>query len=105
MNLADALAHVAAMTPAEKAAWDQANGFTPEAVREGDAIELLAGITVSFKWDEARPTIDQIVAFRDMASGTADTLDDVLQLLGAYDEEDRNDQPAQLRAVDPDVPT
>ncbi len=33
MNLAEALAHVDAMTPAEKAAWDQANGFTPEADR------------------------------------------------------------------------
>ena len=44
MNLADALAHVAAMTPAEKAAWDKANEFWTDAQRDYRASQHLYGM-------------------------------------------------------------
>ena len=48
MNLAEAIAHIDAMTPDEKAAWDKANGFLPEAVRDAAPIRKA-------NWRKKRP--------------------------------------------------
>jgi len=80
MNLSDALAHVDAMTPAEKAAWDQANGFTTDAMRDIKATVMLdphVGLTVPEGYD----TPDRLIAACNDAHNAWQALDGAVAVL------------------------
>lgn len=68
MNLAEAIAHIAAMAPDEKAAWDQANGFAPEAVRDYRASQAVYGMADAIApRPPATDDIDALVTARNNA--------------------------------------
>ena len=90
MNLSEALAHVDAMTPAEKAAWDKANEFWTDAQRDYRASQHLYGMADAIA---PRPPvaddIDALIAAGNNAHNLAMTVDSTVFVLrvwpGSYD--------------------
>lgn len=92
MNLAEAIVYVDAMTDAEKAVWDEANRFMPDAERDRRAVKivgLLDGVMLPAE-DSEVVIPDVLTRLANAAHNLTIDLHDVARLLRIWPDDEPN---------------